>query len=221
MHTIKLNRQTTPPVAKKHPKTLISHQDKRVDNYYWMRDDNHKDEHVLAHLNAENDYCDSVLNPTLEMQNKLFDELKKRIEKDDSSVPVKDGVFWYHSKVTGDDEYARYYRATSFEGDNQTLLLDINQLAAMHDFFDLGEIAISPNDELLAYSEDTDSRRIYTIKFKDIASNKYLADELKHTEGQLVWANDNKTVFYVKKDLQTLLGYQVYRHVLGTWQDEE
>ena len=85
----------------------------------------------------------------------------------------------------------------------------------------MGEIAISPNDELLAYSEDIDSRRIYTIKFKHIASDKYLTDELKNTEGQLIWANDNKTVFYVKKDLQTLLGYQVYRHVLGTSQDED
>ena len=221
MPTTKLDFSGQAPIAKKHKKVLTSHQDNRVDNYYWMRDDNRTDDVVLSHLKAENQYCNQVLKPTESLQAALFDELKGRIEKDDSTVPVKDGKYWYNSEVTGDDEYARHYRSTSFDGENKTLLLDVNKLAEAHEFYDLGEIGISPNDQYLAYSEDTDSRRIYTVRFKDIESNTYLEDVLENTEGQVIWANDNKTVFYVKKDLQTLLGYQVYRHILGTAQSDD
>ena len=221
MTTQRLNRCATAPIATKKAKILSSHNLTRTDNYYWMRDDERADKAVLAHLAEENAYCDAVLKPTEALQSELFEELKGRVEKDDSTVPVKDGDYWYHSEVTGDDEYARHYRTTSFSGDNKQLLLDVNQLADEHEFFDLGEIGISPNDELLAYSEDTDSRRIYTVRFKHIASNTYLDDVLENTEGQVIWANDNKTVFYVRKDLQTLLGYQVYRHVLGTAQSDD
>ena len=221
MPTIKLDYSGQAPIAKKHKKVLTSHQDNRVDDYYWMRDDNRTDDAVLSHLKAENQYCNQVLKPTESLQAALFDELKGRIEKDDSTVPVKDGKYWYNSEVTGDDEYARHYRSTSFDGENKTLLLDVNKLAEAHEFYDLGEIGISPDDQYLAYSEDTDSRRIYTVRFKDIESNTYLEDVLENTEGQVIWANDNKTVFYVKKDLQTLLGYQVYRHILGTAQSDD
>lgn len=221
MHMYKLDHSARPPIAEKHEHNLQSHDDIRTDYYYWMRDDSRSQQAIREHLIAENKYCDKVLKPTETLQNALFEELKGRIEKDDATVPVKDGAYWYHSEVSGDDEYARHYRATSFEGENKTLLLDVNQLAAEHEFYDLGEIGISPNDELLAYSEDTDSRRIYTIRFKDIATGEYLTDVLENTEGQVIWANDNKTVFYVKKDLNTLLGYQVFRHVLGTAQDDD
>ena len=221
MPTIKLDYSGQAPIAKKHKKVLTSHQDNRVDDYYWMRDDNRTDDAVLSHLKAENQYCNQVLKPTESLQAALFDELKGRIEKDDSTVPVKDGKYWYNSEVTGDDEYARHYRSTSFDGENKTLLIDVNKLAEAHEFYDLGEIGISPDDQYLAYSEDSDSRRIYTVRFKDIESNTYLEDVLENTEGQVIWANDNKTVFYVKKDLQTLLGYQVYRHILGTAQSDD
>lgn len=221
MTTLRLNRTAIAPIANKKAKILSSHNLERTDNYYWMRDDDRNAPAVLEHLAAENAYCDTVLKPTEELQHQLFEELKGRIQKDDSTVPVKDGDYWYHSEVTGDDEYARHYRTTSFAGDDKVLLLDVNALASEHEFYDLGEIGISPNDELLAYSEDTDSRRIYTVRFKHIASNTYLDDVLENTEGQVIWANDNKTVFYVRKDLQTLLGYQVFRHILGTPQSED
>ena len=205
---------------------MTVHNHQRIDNYYWMRDDQRSDEKILAHLNAENNYADVMLAEQKPLQETLFEELKARIVKDDNTVPAKDGKYWYHSEIQGEQEFSNFYRASSFSGENKTLLLDVNERAQNHEFYDLGDVSISPNDQLMSISEDTDSRRIYTIYFKDLNQatgfvNEYLSDTLIETEGQIVWANDNKTVFYVKKDLDTLLGTQVYRHTLGTSQDDD
>lgn len=202
------------------------HNHQRIDNYYWMRDDQRSDKAILSHLNAENNYADAMLAEQKPLQESLFQELKNRIVKDDNTVPTKDGKYWYHSEINGEQEFSNYYRATSFSGENKTLLLDVNERAKAHEFYDLGDISISPNDQIMSISEDTDSRRIYTISFKNInttanTQSAYLTDTLIETEGQIVWANDNQTVFYVKKDLDTLLGTQVYRHKLGTSQCED
>ncbi len=209
------------PIAKKQPHALTTHAKTRSDDYYWMRDDERQNAEILAHLAQENAYCDEQLADIKPLQNILFEELKGRIVKDDNTVPVKDGQYWYHSEVRGDDEYARHYRSSSMAMANKALLLDVNELANGYEFYELGEVALSPNEQLMAYSEDTDGRRIYTVRFKDLSSNKMLDDVLEITEGQVVWANDNKTVFYVKKDLKTLLGYQVFRHELGTEQHQD
>lgn len=226
------NNTITAPIAEKIPHEMVIHQHQRVDNYYWMRDDQRNDEKVIAHLNEENSYADAMLAEQKPLQTLLFNELKARIVKDDNTVPAKDGKYWYHSEINGEQEFSRYYRATSFAGDNKMLLLDVNERAKGHDFYDLADISISPNDEIMSISEDTDSRRIYSISFKNLAKttarkssidteDEYLTDILLETEGQVVWANDNKTVFYVKKDLDTLLGTQVYRHKLGTAQADD
>ena len=205
---------------------MTMHNHQRLDNYYWMRDDQRSDENILAHLNAENNYADAILSEQKPLQETLFEELKARIVKDDNTVPAKDGNYWYHSEIQGEQEFSNFLRATSFSGENKTLLLDVNERAKNHEFYDLGDVSISPNDQLMSIAEDTDSRRIYTIYFKDLSqtakpANTYLADTLVETEGQIVWANDNKTVFYVKKDLDTLLGTKVYRHTLGTNQVDD
>jgi len=202
------------------------HNHQRVDNYYWMRDDQRSDEKILAHLNDENNYADAMLVKQKPLQELLFEELKARIVKDDNSVPAKDGKYWYHSEINGEQEFSNYYRATSFSGENKTLLLDVNERAENHEFYDLGDLSISPNDLTMSISEDTDSRRIYTINFKDLSTTSdsqdcYLPEKLVETEGQIIWANDNQTVFYVKKDLETLLGTQVYRHKLGSPQSDD
>nr|WP_206018129.1 S9 family peptidase [Pseudoalteromonas sp. Z9A5] len=209
------------PIAQKQPHKLTTHSKARTDNYYWMRDDERQNEDVLAHLQAENTYCDEQLVAMKPLQNTLFEELKARIVKDDNTVPVKDGKYWYHSEVRGDDEYSRHYRSTSMSADDKQLLLDVNEIADGYEFFELGEVALSSCEQLMAYSEDTEGRRIYTVHFKNIETGKMLSDVLENTEGQIVWANDNKTVFYVKKDLQTLLGYQVFRHELGSKQSQD
>jgi len=202
------------------------HNHQRVDNYYWMRDDQRSDKKILAHLNDENNYADAMLAEQKPLQESLFEELKARIVKDDNTVPAKDGKYWYHSEINGEQEYSNYFRASNFTGDNKTLLLDVNERAKAHEYYDLGDLSISPNDELMSISEDTDSRRIYTIHFKNLTKSTdteeaFLSDVLTGTEGQIIWANDNATVFYVKKDLDTLLGTQVYRHKLGTPQADD
>jgi oligopeptidase B len=222
------------PIAQKIPHKMEMHNHQRVDNYYWMRDDQRSDESMLAHLNDENNYADAMLAKQKPLREALFKELKARIVKDDNTVPVKDGKYWYHSEINGEQEFSNYYRSTSFTGENKALLLDVNERAKSYEFYDLGDLSISPNDQIMSISEDTDSRRIYTIHFKkldNISSNKsstssdsqddFLADALVETEGQVVWASDNQTVFYVKKDVETLLGTQVYRHTLGTSQSND
>ncbi|MCF2859718.1 S9 family peptidase [Pseudoalteromonas sp. SMS1] len=216
-----MTKALTPPVAKKVPYHMENHGHQRTDNYYWMRDDNRQDEEILAHLKAENAYCEAVMKPHAALKATLFEEMKGRIVKDDSSVPVKDGRYWYTNEVSGEEEYGRHYRALNENMDNKELILDVNELAKEHEFYELAELIVSPNDALLAYCDDTDGRRIYTARFKDLATGALLEDVLVETEGQIVWGNDNQSVFYVKKDLQTLLGFQVYRHVLGTPQSED
>jgi oligopeptidase B len=218
---LSLSPLANPPIANKQAHRLNTHNKTRIDNYYWMRDDERQNESVLAHLQAENAYCDAQLAPMKPLQNTIFEELKARIVKDDSTVPVKDGQYWYHAEVRGDNEYPCHYRSNSISTAGKQLLLDVNQLATGFDFFELGEVAISPSEQLMAYSEDTEGRRIYTIRFKDLSGGEMLPDVLENTEGQVIWANDSKTVFYVKKDLKTLLGYQVFRHVLGTEQSQD
>jgi len=220
------DKNITAPIAKKIPHKMEIHDHHRVDNYYWMRDDQRSDKAILAHLNDENNYADAMLVEQKSLQESLFEELKARIVKDDNTVPEKDGKYWYHSEINGEQEYSNYYRSTSFSGENKTMLLDVNDRAKDHEFYDLGDLSISPNDQLMTISEDIDSRRIYTIYFKDLnkssdSEGTYLPDTLIETEGQIVWANDNKTVFYVKKDLETLLGTQVYRHKLGSPQSDD
>ena len=213
--------QIAAPVAKKIPHEMTIHGDTRVDNYYWMRDDKRKDAAVIAHLNAENAYVESKLAHTQTLQNTLFEELKGRIEKDDDTVPTKKGEYYYFSQTRGDDEYPVYVRSKDSQGGGKQVILNVNELAKNHDYFAVTGLAVSPNGNLLAYGEDTVSRRIYTIKVKDLTTGKMLTESLEGTEGDVVWANDNKTFYYIKKDLQTLLGYQVYRHTLGTPQADD
>lgn len=210
-----------PPDAKKVPYEMSIHGDTRIDNYYWMRDDERKDPEVLSYLEAENAYTDAMLAHTKTLQTSLFEELKGRIQKDDDSVPVKNGDYYYSSQTRGDNEYATYVRSSDFVGTDQQVILDVNELAKEHDYYAVSGLDVSPNGNLMAYGEDTVSRRIYDIKIKDLSTGKLLEDTLKGTNGSVVWANDNKTLYYIKKDLQTLLGYQVYRHTLGTPQSDD
>ncbi|MCW8109322.1 S9 family peptidase [Alteromonas ponticola] len=218
----RLNNTTEvqPPVARKEAKELSAHGHTRIDNYYWMRDDQRENAEVITHLEKENAYTNAVLAPLKGDIDTLFNELVSRIPKTDSSVPYLINGYWYHSEFQEDKEYPLHYRRE--EGTNASrLLIDENALAKGHDYFKLGEYKVAKNNELLAYTTDTVSRRIYTIVFKNLVTDKMLTDELQHTSGHVVWANDNQHVYYIKKDLQTLLGYQVYRHKLGTSQADD
>ena len=209
------------PIAKKVPHEMTIHGDTRVDNYYWMRDDQRKDPEILAHLEAENAYVEQVMAHTQPLQDKLFEEMVSRIDKDETSVPVRKNGYWYTREFSGDSDYPIHSRRKDAADAERKVLLDVNKLAAEHAYFSLGNYSVSTGNDILAYSADTLSRRIYDIQFKNLESNELLADKLSGTDGSMVWANDNKTIFYIKKDPVTLLGYQVYRHTLGTPQSDD
>ncbi len=216
----KMTKNITAPVAKKIPHTMEIHGHKRVDDYYWMRDDQRKDPEILAHLKAENAYLKSKMAHTDDFQAKLYDEIIGRIKKDDNSVPVQIRGYWYQAKYDGKNEYPVHVRRA--EGSEaEEVLFDVNEMAKGHGYFNLSGYFISQNNNVAAYGTDTVSRRIYTLEFKNLKDGKLLSDKLEGTSGQAIWANDNEHVFYIKKDPQTLLGQEVYRHKLGTDQSED
>ncbi|QXW29932.1 S9 family peptidase [Aeromonas sanarellii] len=205
-----------PPVAAKHPHPLKKHGDTRVDNYYWLRDDERQKPEVLDYLKAENAYTEAMLKPAKPLRDQLYQEMVARIPLQDESVPYVKNGYRYQTRYEPGKEYAIYSRS-KVEGDEApSLLLDGNQRAEGHDFYSLGALEVSRNNRWLAVAEDFLSRRQYKIQFLDLESGKWAADVLENTSGNLVWANDSKTVFYVRKHPQTLLPYQVYRHTLGT-----
>ncbi|MUP38629.1 S9 family peptidase [Labilibaculum euxinus] len=203
-----------PPVAKKIAKELTIHGDTRIDNYYWMNQ--REDTAVINYLKAENSYTDAMMKHTEEFQTKLFDEMIARIKKTDESVPAKSNGFYYYSRTEGDAEYPLYCRKEGDLDAEEQIMLNVPEMAQGYSFFSIGDYSVSENNKILAYSEDTLSRRRYTIKFKSLVDDKVYSDEIVNTTGGITWASDNKTVFYTVKHPETLLPYKVFKHVLGT-----
>ncbi len=203
-----------PTVAiKPHPMSL--HGDTREDNYYWLNDP--KNPAVIKYLNEENAYTDTVMAPTKALQEKLFNEMKGRVKEQDESVPVKDGNYYYYSKYVEGGEYPVYCRKKSSLEGKEEILLDGNAMGKGKTYFNIGGYEIADNEQIMAFGVDTVSRRNYTLKFKDLKTGKLLKDQIKNTEGgSYAWATDNKTIFYMVRDPQTLLASKAYRHVLGT-----
>ncbi len=213
--------QQSAPVAKKMPYEINSNGNKRNDEYYWMRDDSRTSPEVLAHLNTEEAYMQASMSHTKALQDKLFIELTERLKKDDSTVPVKVGNYWYQSCYVEGAEYRQHVRMTSADSKELELLIDENQLSEGFGYFSLRGRRVSESEQLLAYSIDTVGRRVYTTYIKDLTTGQLLKDKLVNTTGSVEWANDNKTLFYIRKDPETLLGYQVFRHQLGTSQSQD
>ena len=204
-----------PPVADKIAKKLTIHGQTRVDHYYWLRErDNPK---VLEYLKAENAYLRAVMKPTEGLQETLYKEMAGRIKPVDASVPYRlRGNYYYFRYEKGKEDYPVHCRKKGALEAPEEILLDENELAAGHSFFSAGHLEVSPDNNLLAYGVDTLSRRLYTLRFKDLRNGRTLPDELPNTEGPAAWANDNKTVFYARKDTTTLRPCRILRHVLGT-----
>lgn len=209
----------TAPVCTKKPKELTTHGDTRIDNYYWLND--REDQDVLDYLNAENDYTDQSLKHTEKLQEDLYKEIVARIKQTDESVPYKYNNYWYITRFEEGKEYPIYSRKKESLDATEEILLDINILAKGHDYFQVAGQSISPNNKILAYGVDTVSRRIYTIKFKDLETGQELPDIIQTTTGSATWSNDNKTIFYTQKDETTLRSHKIFRHVLGTDQSED
>jgi len=220
-------------MAKKIPFEMTEHGDTRVDNYYWMRlsdeqknaPDSTRDQQtqdVLDYLNAENAYTKSMLAHTDEFQKKLFEEMKGRIKETDQSVPVRDNGYWYYTRFEAGKDYAFNCRKKdSMETGAEEILVNGPALAQGHDYWALGGLDVSEDNQILVYSEDVVSRRIYTASFRNIQTGEMLADKIEGIAGCPVWANDNKTLFYVKKDPTTLREFQIWKHILGTSQSSD
>ncbi|MBD0777669.1 S9 family peptidase [Maribacter sp. ANRC-HE7] len=202
------------PVAKKVKKELVKHNDTRVDDYYWMND--REDPEVIAHLEKENAYYEKLTAHTKDFQNALFEEMKGRIKEDDSSVPYKKNGYWYVTRYEKGKEYPIYSRHKDTLDAPEEIMFDCNEMAEGHEFFNLGGIAISPDNKLAAFGIDTVSRRQYTIQIKNLETGEIYSDKIENTTGGSVWANDTKTMFYSKKDPVTLRADKIYRHTFGT-----
>ena len=204
-----------PPIAAKIPHQVPSPNGAREDDYYWLRDDTRQSPQVLDYLNRENAYRDAVMATSEPLQGKLYDELVGRLKPDDSSVPVLEHGYWYYARFEPGLDYPIYARRKGSLEAPEQVMLQGNEMAKGHEFFQIGDTEISPDGKLLAFTEDDVGRRQYTLKIKNLDTGALLPDAVVDVEPHFVWAADNKTLLYVEKDPVTLLSVRVHKHVLG------
>jgi oligopeptidase B len=208
------NKSIQAPDVKQITKELTIHGDTRIDNYYWLNE--RENPEVIAYLEAENKYSREILKPTEQFRENLFNELKSRIKEDDESVPYKDNGYYYYSRFETGKEYPIYCRKKDNLEAPEEIMLDVNLMAEGHDYFQVSGLSVSPDNKLLAFGVDTVSRRKYTIYIKNLETGEILPETISNTVGYAVWANDNKIMFYVKKDEVTLRSFQIFRHELSS-----
>ena len=218
-------QNSTPPNATKKALKMTIHGDTRIDDYYWMRltdeqkSSKEKDSHtqeVLDYINAENAYTEKGMKHTEKFQNDLFDEIVGRIKKDDESLPYLDNGYFYYTRYEKGKEYAIHCRKKESLDGEEKILLDENVLAKGHDYFAVGGMNVSPDNQWISYGVDLVSRRIYTIYFKNLMTGDVLKQTIPNSTGSVAWANDNMTVFYTSKNEVTLLPEKIWRHKVGT-----
>jgi oligopeptidase B len=200
------------PIAKIEKKELIKHGDIRKDNYFWLNQ--RENPEVVAYLEAENAYTKSMMSHTDAFQGKLFKEIVGRIKQTDSSVPQLENGYYYYTRYEEGKEYPLYCRKKGNLDAPEEIMLDVNQLARGHSYYEIGSYQVSEDNRLLAFAADTVSRRIYTIYFKDLVTGQMLPDKIDSTAGNLAWANDNLTLFYASKD-ESLRMDKIWKHRLG------
>lgn len=204
----------TPPVAKKIPRELTENGNVRTDNYFWLNE--RENPEVIDYLKAENAYLKSVMKHTETLQAELYKEIRSRIKEQDESVPHLYNGYYYYSRTLQDTEYFLLCRKKGSLEATEEVYLDVNELAKGHAFYSVGGAAASPDNKILVYAIDTVSRRFYDIYFKNLETGELYADVIPNTTGNVVWANDNKTVFYTKQNPETLRSERVMKHILGT-----
>tara|TARA_B100000809_G_scaffold201340_1_gene201904 strand:- start:3111 stop:5207 length:2097 start_codon:yes stop_codon:yes gene_type:complete len=218
------------PIANKIEEKITTHGDTRIDDYFWMRlsDEQKKAEtpdtqtqNVLDYLNAENKHLKTSMKHTEPMQKLLYDEITSRIKQDDASVPYKKNGYTYYSRYEKGQDYAYNCRKKIEENAIEEIMLNGPEMGKDKSYFALGGMKVSTNNNLIVYGVDLVSRREYTLHFKDLNTGNPLDDKIEATTGGAVWANDNQTIFYTKKDPQTLRAYQIYKHTLGTDQNTD
>ena len=206
-----------PPKPKKTPYKLEAHGDIRIDDYYWMRDDTRSDPELISYLESENDYFQNWRDSNIDYESSIYKELKSMIPDEEETLRVKDGSFYYYSRIKASEQYSTYYRNSS----NEEILLDVNKEAEGKEFYNVEGLNISPDEKLLLYGEDLNGRREYTLRIKNLKNNSLLEDEIVKASPSAIWSNDSEYIIYAKKDDETLIQNQIYLHKLGTNQDED
>jgi oligopeptidase B len=207
--------EPTPPVAAERPHTVNSPNGARNDPYYWLRDDERSNPEVLAYLNEENAFRERSMLGAKPLENALYDEIIARLKQDDSTVPYRKSGYWYSTRYEPGKEHPIFVRRKDSPDAMEEILLDANVQAASHAYYRIGALEISLNSSWLAFCEDTTGRRQFTLRFKNLVSGEFLPEAITDIEADIAWANDNRTVLYVEKDPETLLGIYVKKHVLG------
>jgi len=206
-----------PPIATKKPYEVVGPNGlKRQDEYYWLRDDTRKNPDMLAYLNAENAYADSLMAPLKATQEKIYQEIIARVKQDDSTVPYFERDYWYYTRYEPGKDYPIYARRKGNVQAAEEIMLDGNAMAEGKDFFQIGDWVVSQDNKLLAFAEDTSGRREYVVQVKNLETGEILKDKITDAEPNLVWADDNRTLLFVEKDPVTLLSKRVKAHVLGS-----
>lgn len=223
--TIKKNAaELAAPDASKKDSVLTIHGDSRIDPYFWMRlTDEQKvaetpdtqTQNVLDYLNSENKYTEKVMKGTEKLQEKLYEEIVGRIKETDESLPYFKNGYWYYTRYEEGQEYPIYCRKKESLDADEEIMLNVNALAEGHDYYAATGLEVSPDNTILAFGEDTLSRRVYHIRFKNLETGEFLDDKLDNTTGGGAWANDNQTFFYTTKNKVSLLSEKIYRHTLG------
>lgn len=207
-----------PPIAKVAPKADTLHGETRIDNYYWLRD--RSNPKVIKYLENENSYTKAVMKHTEAFQKKLYEEMVGRIKETDLTVPAREDDYFYYSRTEEGKQYSIYCRKKGSPEAEEKILLDVNDLAAGHEYCGLAALLVSPHHRLLAYTVDTTGTEVYTLYIKDLSSGQVLRDTIHEMSGSLEWANDNNTIFYTTLD-EAKRPHKLFRHELGTDQKDD
>ncbi|OUS00874.1 oligopeptidase B [Flavobacteriales bacterium 33_180_T64] len=214
-----MNTTIEVPIAEQIPKQLEIHNDIRIDNYFWLN--KREDQNVLDYLNAENEFYEQETAHTKDFEVNLFEEMKSRIKEDDSSVPYKYNGYWYVVRYEKGKDYPVYTRKKETLEATEELLFDCNQMAEGYGYFRLVGLSISPDNTMVAFGLDTVGRRQYKLQIKNLITGEVFSDVIENTTGSSTWANDNLTLFYTKKDKQTLRSDKIYKHKIGDSEEKD
>lgn len=216
------------PVAPTVPHVVSGPQGQRSDEYHWLRDDDPKAKRpeIIRHLEAENAYTEAVLAPLAPLRERLLAELKARVKEDESTPPVYDRGWWTWTTFSPGQEYAVHWRQRGNRERpdpraKRETVLDENLQAEGHDFFEIGDMAVSPDGRLLAWTEDTAGRRMHTLRLRDLTTGQDLPETVSGTLESVEWANDSRTLFYIRQDPVLLQSGPVWRHRAGTSPDAD
>jgi oligopeptidase B len=201
------------PSPKKVPKSLVAHNHERIDNYFWMND--RENPEVIEHLKSENEYTNHILSSTDKMQKTIFEEIKGRIKKDDSSAPYFNNGYWYYSRYEKGKEYPIHCRKKEVLSNDEEILIDENIDAKLYPYYSVVSFSISKNNQILAFAEDLSGRRMYRIRFKNLNTGDIYPNEIINCGSDLAWHNDNNKLYHSFKDVDTLRPHIISCHDLN------